>query len=81
MTTNQSDFILSRDELTALIGSPRKARQFAWLRERGIPAEAGLDGRPRVLRDAVAAVMMPGASRKAKMERPRLELLRVRGAA
>lgn len=67
---------LSLPDVVELTGARRRSAQFAWFRARGIPVEEGRDGRPKVLRAAVDARMMPkDAHRSRAKTAPDLEAL------
>lgn len=70
-----SAWLLSPEELAELTGSPRKARQIAWLREHGYLFELGLDGQPKVLRAAVEAKLSPSVVRERIRTAPDLSAL------
>lgn len=69
-------FVLLPDELADFTGSPQPSRQRRWLAEHGFPFETGLDGRPKVLRAAVEARMMPSGARHRAKTTPDLGMLR-----
>jgi hypothetical protein len=75
MGAERLPFVLTRDEMEALTGSPQPSRQRAWLTDHGFPFEDGLDGRPRVLRAAVEARMMPSSARRRAKTEPNLAML------
>jgi hypothetical protein len=69
--------MLTSEEVADLTGARRRASQFAWLRANGYPVEEGADGRPKVLRAAVEAKLMPkGAVRAERKTEPDLSGLR-----
>jgi hypothetical protein len=73
---------LTADEVAAITGTSRRARQFEWLLANGITAVPDVVGRPVVLRAAVEAMLMPGTrTRSARKTEPDLSALRKRNAA
>ena len=53
-------FLLSPDEVSDLTGAKRRSGQLEWLREHGIPAEVGQDGRVKVLRARLVTDRLAG---------------------
>jgi hypothetical protein len=67
---------LTRAELTEIVGSPRKATQFAWCAANGIPVTPDATGAPVVLRAALEARLLPkGATRAPVRTEPDLAAL------
>ncbi len=62
--------LLTREELRELTGRRTAAAQIRWLREQRIPHLIGADGRPKVLRSTLLA-MLGGIGHTAE---PRLKL-------
>lgn len=82
MNDDPDSIRLSKAELRAITGASRRADQFAWCQQNGIPAVEDMRGYPVVLRAAVLDKLLPkGSRREPKKTEPDLAALNRRDEA